>query len=99
MEFVYNCRYKSRALVIPFNKPTVGPQTDEESAIFRQMNSIQYKASSAIGWAIQLGEQLKSDTEYIHGELASRVRKRLHSIEPRQSSGYSILLYFAEKVR
>lgn len=90
-------RYSSRVLLIPFSKPTVGPKNDGESIAFRTMPYVQTKVSSAIGWAISLGEMMISEKEYIDGPLSNRVRKRLH-LQPRQVSGYTLLLYFAEKV-
>ena len=46
--------------------------------------------------AISLGEMMISE-EYIDGPLSNRVRKRLY-LQPWQVSGYTLLLYFAEKV-
>jgi len=41
---------------------------------------------------------MKKEVGYLQGDLSERVRRRLCGIESRLTSGYTTLLYFAEKV-
>ena len=85
-------------MVIPFSKPSVGPQSEADSIAFNQIPTILKMATSAVGWAIYSGKQMKKDVGYIQGDLSERVRKRLCGIESRLTTGYTTLLYFAQKV-
>ena len=55
-------------------------------------------ASSAVGWAISMGEALRNDVAYVHNELFKRTMSRLPGVDPRLVTGYTVCLYFAEKV-
>ena len=51
--------YPSRALVIPFSQPSIGPKPEEDSEEFASLAAIQQKASSAVGGVIVWGSCLK----------------------------------------
>lgn len=91
-------RYSSRALLIPFIKPAVGPENQVESCAFNEMSTVLRSASSAVGWAISLGDVLKEEVTYLQGDLCKRVRERLPGIDSRLITGYATCLFFAEKV-
>lgn len=91
-------RYSSRVLLIPFNKPSVGPESQAESSAFNEMGVTLKNASSAVGWAISLGNALKEEITYLQGDLCDRVRERLPGIDSRLITGYATCLFFAEKV-
>ena len=92
-------RYSSRALLIPFSGPSIGPTTEEESRAFAQLAVAQREASSAIGWAISLGKEFidGGETE-VSSRISPVVRSRLPGADPRLCTGYACLLYFVEKV-
>ena len=96
---VHFYRYSSRALLIPFSKPSIGPTTEEESAAFSSLAATQQAASSAVGWIISLGKAFvqccKSD---ISNRILPFVRSTLSGVDPRLCIGYASLLFFAEKV-
>ena len=41
---------------------------------------------------------MKDEKEYIQGELFKRISIRLPGVDPRLVSGYTVCIYFAEKV-
>lgn len=92
-------RYSSRALVIPFNTPSIGPRSEIQSRDFGLLATAQREASSTIGWAISLGKSFKlSGVSDVQHRINPAVRTRLPGVDPRLCTGYSCLLYFAEKV-
>ena len=91
-------RYSSRVLLIPFKKPSVGPENQIESSAFNEIAIVLKGASSAVGWAISLGNVFKEEIEYLQGDLCKRVRERLPGVDSRLITGYATCLYFAEKV-
>ena len=54
--------------------------------------------SSAVGWAISLENKLKEEKAYLQGDLFNRTIQRLPGVDPRLVTGYTVCLYFAEKV-
>ena len=92
-------RYSSRALLIPFCLPSVGPQNEEESMQFQKLMEIRDNCSSAVGWAVSLGKVFR---ESGRDEIASRMRPLMQQllpfVDPRLITGYAVLLYFCEKV-
>ena len=98
--FLYICihRYSSRALMIPFSQPFIGPKDEEASRAFA-LPGAQRAASSAVGWAISLGQHFSEDAEEeVSRRLTTAVRARMPGTDPRLVTGYACLLYFTEKV-
>lgn len=87
-------RYSSRALILPFQKPTVGPKTQAEMMQFQHLMGILEETSSAVGWAISVGKLLKEE----HFHIQPRVRAKLVGVDPRLCTGYATLLFCVEKV-
>ena len=85
-------------MLIPFNKPSVGPQSESDSIAFNKMPEILKVASASVGWAISLGNSMKEEIAYIQKDLSERVRQKLVRVEARLTTGYATLLYFVEKV-
>ena len=93
---VHFYRYSSRALLIPFSKPSIGPTTEEESAAFSSLAATQQAASSAVGWIISLG---KAFVQCGKSDISNRILPFVRStLSPRLCIGYASLLFFAEKV-
>lgn len=95
------CRYSSRALVVPFSKPSIGPKTEGDNQAFSLLTAAQQQAASAIGWVIGLGKSFEEDSgpnKYIPNYLLPAVREALPEVDPRLCTGYACLLFFAEKV-
>ncbi|XP_065913247.1 uncharacterized protein [Dysidea avara] len=91
-------RYSSRALLVPFEKPAVGPVNDQETRAFNDMAAKCKTVSSAVGWAISLENKLKEEKAYLQGDLFNRTIQRLPGVDPRLVTGYTVCLYFAEKL-
>ena len=91
------CRYCSRALVIPFENPTVGPQSDADIQSFKHLLEVLHAASAAVGWAISMGKTIL-EGGHLQGDCQTRVRSRLQGVDPRLCTGYCTLLFCAEKV-
>ncbi len=89
----------SRLLVIPFNLPKIGGESEEDCRNFQELGNLKKKASSCIGWAISLGKKFEEGgiTE-INGVMLSMIHPQLKGLDPRFITGYSILLYFAKEV-
>lgn len=94
------CRYSSRALLITFSNPSVGPTSEEESQAFSSLGAVMKAASSAVGWVISLGKDFSQQgVQEISNRISPIVRSQLPGVDPRLCTGYATLLYFAEKVR
>lgn len=50
-------RYRSRALIIPFNSPSIGPNSTEDHEFFSDLISAQKEASPVVGWIVSLRKQ------------------------------------------
>ena len=85
-------------MVIPFEKLAVGPSDEEDVAAFNPLAERCNNLSSAIGWAIGLGNRLRGERENIQGDIFKRTMARLPGVDPRLVTGYSVCLLFAEKV-
>ena len=94
-----NHRYSSRALLIPFSTPSIGPTSEEESKAFNLLGAAQREAYSAIGWAISLAKKFVEGGETeVSSRISPSVRAILPGVDPRLCTGYACILYFAEKV-
>ena len=85
-------------MVIPFEKPAVGPTDEVDVAAFNTLAKRCNNLSSAIGWAIGLGDRLRGERAYIQGDIFNRTMARLPGVDPRLVTGYLVCLLFAEKV-
>ena len=92
------CRYSSRAMIIPFKEPTIGPKTTHESLAFAELTNTRKKASCVIGWVICLRKSLLQQGFAEIREMLTTTREKLPGVDPRLCMGYSCLLYFAHKV-
>lgn len=85
--------------MIPFQNPTIGPANDTEVEAFARLAEAQKEATRAIGWAISLGKTLvQADAANVARPLLTRVKELLPGTDPRLCMGYSLLMYFAQKV-
>ena len=90
-------RYTSRAMLIPFNLPTVGPTNQQGAEYFEQLSQKMTKVSSAVGWAISLGKDSRDGRQFDNDRL-ERVRTKLLGVEPRLCTAYTTLFFAVEKV-
>ena len=61
-------------MIIPFLKPSTGPNNEKESQHFRELSKIPGEATCAVGWAISLRKQLMNDgATKILGPVVQRV--------------------------
>ena len=89
----------SRLLVIPFNLPKIGGESEEDCINFQKLGNLKKVASSCIGWAISLGKKLEEGgISKINGVMLPMIYPQLKDLDPRFITGYSILLYFANEV-
>lgn len=82
--------------MVPFTKPTVDPETDEEHLAFDELEDIleDHEMSMAIGWAIQLRSLLMCKDE------VRRARSLLRgSFQGRSAHNWLLLLLCAQQVR
>lgn len=96
---IFKFRDLSRLLVIPFNLPKIGGESEEDCRNFQALGNLKKKASSCIGWAISLGKKFEEGgIAEINGVMLSMIHPQLKGLDPRFITGYSILLYFAKEV-
>ena len=89
----------SRLLVIPFNLPKLGGESEEDCKNFQKLGNLKKAASSCIGWAISLGKKFEEGRiSKINGVMLPMIHPQLKGLDPRFITGYSILLYFANEV-
>lgn len=91
------CRFTSRAVLVPFECPSVCPASDEEEEAFMELDSIisSGELSSSIAWAIGCGNRLSHDKDEIR-EFCSKLKG---SFSGRVLKNWGTLLYFLNKVR
>ena len=95
LDIIY--RVRSRAVVIPFNGPSVGPEDAIEDELFDFLERVleSNRLSQCIGWVISLGHALKETGKSFVTELREKLRDRLSS---RHCTNWGILLFFLNKV-
>ncbi len=86
----------SRALVIPFDEPSIGAFDEDSCSHFSSLTAAQERSSSAIGWAIKQRQEFRA-TE-VNSNILPEVRRRLPQSDSRLCQGYACLLHFANKV-
>ena len=84
-------------MLIPFKLPTVGPTNQQEAESFEQISRTMMGVSSAVGWAISIGRELRDGRQFDDDRL-ERVRSKLPGVEPRLCTAYTTLLFVVEKV-
>ena len=84
-------------MLVPFSLPTVGPTNLQEAESFKQLSQKMAEVSSAIGWAISLGRELRDGRQFDDGRL-EQVRLKLPGVEPRLCTAYTTALFVVEKV-
>ncbi len=73
------CRYCSRALLIPFELPCVGPKSEEESIAFSKLAEVQ---DGAVGWAIKIGKKvMDEEIAEITTRILPAIRKLLTNVD------------------
>ena len=95
----YIYRASSRILEIKFSKPTCGPKCASEMEVYQELaeelNSDVY--SKAVGFIVKLGKCLRDDGSKRVKEIQTELQFS-HSLMERNVCGWSILLFFLEKV-
>ena len=87
-------RLTTRALIVPFSGPSVGPQTTaEQKELTKELRDGTY--SSCIGWVIRQKAMLESDKnlQQMKSELGG-----LFKGFPRLTQGWALALVFIHKV-
>jgi len=97
--FIYTYRISSWALLIPFKNPKVGPSNADQAAAFQQLPDHLEAASSMAGAVIQIEKDLIDGGRM---EILESINPMIFDVvgisNPRVVTGFSILLYFANKV-
>ena len=96
---MYTCRISSRALLIPFKNPKVGPSNADQAAAFQQLPDHLEAASSMAGAVVRIEKDLIDGGR---AEILELINPMLFDVigisNPRVVTGCSILLYFTYKV-
>ena len=97
--FIYKYRISSRALLIPFKNPKVGPRNTDQAAAYKELPDSLEAVSSMAADIIQI------EKEFINGgrtEILDLINPVLFQVvgfsNPRIVTGCSILMYFTYKV-
>ena len=97
--YLYIYRATSRILEIMFSKPTCGPKCAAEMEVYQELAQVLNGDvfSKAVGFIVKLGKCLQADGS----KQVKEIQKELqfsHSLMERNVCGWSILLFFLEKV-
>lgn len=97
--FIYTYRISSRALLVPFKNPKVGPSNADQAAAFQQLPDRLEAASSMAGAIVRIEKDLINGGRTEILELINPMMYEVVGISnPRVVTGCSILLYFTYKV-
>lgn len=99
---LYNPRYYTRAVIIPFSEPALGEDlSTDELEVFSSLPNVMREASRAVGFIIHLGHVLKeSGFEEVRRDIYPFVKGTLSGLcHPRVIMGYAVMLWFTYKVR
>ena len=92
-------RLSTRALLIHFTHPQVGPRDNESFVEFSKLTDTLRKASSMAGAIVSLGKEFKiSGTKEIRETWAPKVLEAMGYDNSRLATGYATLLYFTNEV-
>ena len=91
-------RVASRAVVIPFKQPMVGPVDDEEEEVFAELEQLLSSGvmSSMIGWAICQGTAVAAPDGKKEVAAIKEGLRGLH--QGRTLKNWGLLLFFLKKV-
>ena len=95
LTYYFMPRVITRAIMVDFSLPAVGPQTDHEDEAFAELEELLSSGcvSKAIGWAIRTGKELEGKREITYfsqkfkGVFSGRICKN-----------WAMLLFFVDKV-
>lgn len=82
--------------MIPFEPPTVCPESDEEEDAFDELVDLMSnnRLSAAVGWAIQLRKEV-----LLNGDRIRELKRELYgSFQGRSAMNWALLLFVAEKI-
>ena len=86
--------------MIPIIPPNVGPKVTEEAQSFGDLFRVQDVSSTAIGWVISLGKELRENgVDSVQTKMLPLILEKMVDADSRAVNGYALLLYFVEKVR
>ena len=95
IRYYSTCRISSRTLLIPFNKPKVGPRTEDQVAAFEQLEAA----------SIMTGTVIKIESDFVNAGRTETLETfnpilfdAVGISNPQVVTGCSILLYFTNKV-
>ena len=92
-------RLSTRALLIHFTHPQVGPRDNKTFIEFSNLTDVLKKASSMAGAIVSLGKEFKiKGTQEIRETWAPKVLEAMGYDNSRLATGYATLLYFTDKV-
>lgn len=95
----YHNRDMSRTVIIPFNLPKIGAESESDCQFYQTLGDLRKEVSSCIGWAISLRKKLKATgISMINSKYLPKIFSKINGVEPRVITGYSILLYFVDEV-
>lgn len=77
--------------------PAVGPTDEKETKEFQKLPDTMTNASSAVGWVISMGQQLKQGKQF-EGDMLKTVSAKLKGVNSRLCTSYTTLLYCVKKV-
>jgi len=89
-------RVTTRAIMVYFNKPTVGPDNDIEEDTYREFEELVSSGdmSWAVGWVISLGKELEARKAEVR-ELKDKLRG---VVSGRNCKNWGVLLFFVQRV-
>lgn len=92
-------RVVSRALLVPFHGPSVGPETREEHLAYDELESALHTHyfSSAAGWVVCQGEAFLRDGKSAIDDLKEELRDSFQSLT-RNLTGWATCLFFTQQV-
>jgi hypothetical protein len=92
-------RCRTRANLIPFVGPAVGPRNADEQRAYAELTSNIHdgKYSGCIGWVIQQREALLAEVRSQEGAI-QEIMSSLSMYSPRLQQGWSVALFFAKRV-
>ena len=94
---IYFCtRVCTRAAIIRFVDPPVGPSSEEDEEVFAELEELIHggELSRAIGWAIQLGQRLPSCRQDILD-----IKEKLRGVmSGRKIQNWGMILFFVKQV-
>ncbi len=98
---MHACRYSSRANIIPFDLPSVGPQCPDEQRAFSRLTAAINNGtfSQCIGWVVQQLTELEAAREsQVMSTISTSIQASFISKSAsRRLTGWSTLLFFTKQ--